>query len=98
MNRDRKVNIAGVAMTVLLAWLVVYPILIVGLDAANGAAWNDFFTRPGEWAALWASVWISLASVALAAAIGIHLAFLFICVDFPGRRTLGPLMLMAVLL
>ena len=51
MNRDRNVNIAGVAMTVLLAWLVVYPILIVVLDATNGAAWSDFFTRPSESAA-----------------------------------------------
>jgi len=98
MNRVRSLNAAGPAMTLLLAWLVVYPILIVMLDAANGAAWTDFFTRPGEWAALWASVWISLASVALAAAIGIPLAFLFEWFDFPGRKMLGALIALPVVL
>jgi len=99
MNRVRNVNAAGLAMTLLLAWLVVYPILIVVLEAANGqGAWSEFFTRAGEWAALWASVWISLASVALAAAIGIPLAFLFEWFDFPGRRTLGALIALPVVL
>jgi len=99
MNRVRNVNAAGLVMTLLLAWLVVYPILIVVLEAANGpGAWSEFFTRAGEWAALWASVWISLASVALAAAIGIPLAFLFEWFDFPGRRTLGALIALPVVL
>ncbi len=99
MNRVRNVNAAGLAMTLLLAWLVVYPILIVVLEAANGhGAWSEFFTRPGEWAALWARVWISLASVALAAAIGIPLAFLFEWFDFPGRRMLGALIALPVVL
>ncbi len=99
MNRVRNLNAAGLAMTLLLAWLVVYPILIVVLEAANGhGAWSEFFTRPGEWAALWASVWISLASVALAAAIGIPLAFLFEWFDFPGRKTLGALIALPVVL
>ena len=99
MNRVRNGNAAALAMTLLLAWLVVYPILIVVLEAANGhGAWSEFFTRPGEWAALWASVWISLASVALAAAIGIPLAFLFEWFDFPGRKTLGALIALPVVL
>ena len=80
---------SGVALTLLLAWLVGYPILIVGGEAANGAAVRAFLTRPGEWRALWASVWISVASVVLAAAAGVPLAFLFEGFEFPGRRVLG---------
>ncbi len=94
----RRGELAGIALTLLLAWLVVYPILIVALDAADGAALRAFVTRPGEWAALWASIWISLASVVLAAAIGIPLAFLFEWVDFPGRKTLGALVALPVVL
>src|SRR5258705_9134023 len=82
----------------LLAWLVIYPIVIVGAEAAHPTALRDFLTRPGEWAALWASVWISLASVALAAAIGVPLAFLFEWFDFPGRKTLGSLIALPVVL
>jgi len=85
-------------LTLLLAWLVIYPILIVAVDAAHPSALRDFFTRPGEWAALWASVWISLVSVILAAAIGIPLAFLFEWFDFPGRKTLGALVALPVVL
>ena len=82
----------------LLAWLVIYPILIVGSEAAHPMALREFLTRPGEWAALWASVWISLLSVILAAAIGIPLAFLFEWFDFPGRKTLGALIALPVVL
>jgi iron(III) transport system permease protein len=81
-----------------LAWLVLYPIIIVTAEAASGGAWRDFLTRAGEWAALWASIWISLASVVLAAAIGIPLAFLFEWFDFPGRKTLGALIALPVVL
>jgi iron(III) transport system permease protein len=94
----RGTDVAAVTLTLLLAWLVVYPILVVGADAADGAALRAFFTRPGEWAALWASVWISLVSVLLAAAIGIPLAFLFEWFDFPGRKTLGALIALPVVL
>ena len=80
----------GVALTLLLAWLVAYPILIVAAEAANGTAVRDFVTRPGEWHALWASIWISVASVGLAAAAGVPLAFLFEGFDFPGRRVSAP--------
>jgi len=96
--RARRGELAAVALALLLAWLVVYPILIVGADAADGSAIRAFFTRPGEWAALWASVWISLVSVILAAAIGIPLAFLFEWFEFPGRKTLGALIALPVVL
>ena len=98
MSRARWTLVVAIAVTLLLAWLVLYPIAVVGAEAANGTAWHDFLTRPGEWAALWASLWISLASVVLAAAIGIPLAFLFEWFDFAGRKTLGALIALPVVL
>ncbi len=99
MTREgRNAQIAGAGVALLLAWLVLFPILVVARDAADGAALRAFVGRPGEWAALWASVWISLASVALAAAIGVPLAFLFEWFDFPGRKTLGSLVALPVVL
>jgi iron(III) transport system permease protein len=98
VTRLRRVDLAAALVTLLLAWLVIYPIVIVGAEASNGAAIRAFVTRPGEWAALWASVWISLVSVILAAAIGIPLAFLFEWFDFPGRKTLGSLIALPVVL
>ena len=97
-QRRRRSDIAAAALTLLLAWLVIYPILVVGVDAAHPTALTAFFTRPGEWAALWASVWISLVSVVLAAAIGVPLAFLFEWFDFPARKTLGALIALPVVL
>jgi iron(III) transport system permease protein len=97
-RRLRRSDIAAAALTLLLAWLVIYPILVVTADAAHPSALRDFFTRSGEWAALWASIWISLVSVLLAAAIGIPLAFLFEWFDFPGRKTLGALIVLPVVL
>ena len=94
----RNTQIAGAVVALLLAWLVLFPILVVARDAADGAALRAFVGRPGEWAVLWASVWISLASVALAAAIGVPLAFLFEWFDFPGRKTLGSLVALPVVL
>ena len=88
MTRPRS-PLAGALLTLLLVWMVLYPILIVAGDAASGDAWHAFSSRSGEWAALWASCWISLASVALAAIIGVPLAFLFEWFEFPGRKLLG---------
>src|SRR5438093_2300661 len=96
--RMRRSDLAAAGLALLLAWVVIYPILIVAADAADWAAVRAFLTRPGEWAALWASIWISLVSVVLAAAIGIPLAFLFEWCDFPGRKTLGALIALPVVL
>jgi iron(III) transport system permease protein len=89
---------AGVALTLLLAWLVLYPIVLLVVDGLHGDALRTFVERSGEWHALWASVWISLASVALAAVIGVPLAFLFEWFEFPGRKWLGSLIALPAVL
>ena len=98
MMRLRRSELAAAGLTLILAWIVIYPILVVAGAAADKTAIGAFLGRPGEWAALWASVWISLLSVVLAAAIGIPLAFLFEWFDFPGRKTLGSLVALPVVL
>jgi iron(III) transport system permease protein len=78
-----------------LLWLIAYPLALVLVHAVRGAdGWTleyvrTFLVRPTEWQALWDSLWISVASVVLAALIGVPLAFLFARYDFPGRRLLG---------
>lgn len=94
----RRGTAESVVLTLLLVWLVLYPIAIVALEAVGGDALGEFARRPGEWSVLWASVWISLASVALAAAIGVPLAFLFEWFEFPGRKTLGSLVALPAVL
>ncbi len=94
----RRSTLPAVLLTLLLAWLVLYPILIVVVDAAHGEALRAFAARGGEWRALWASVWISLASVALAAVVGVPLAFLFEWFEFPGRKLLGSLIALPAVL
>lgn len=94
---------APLLLTILLAWLVCYPLLLTFREALGAPAWSgkyfaEFFRRPDEWQALWASLWISAATVALSAAIGIPLAFLFERAEFPGRRALGTLIALPVVL
>jgi iron(III) transport system permease protein len=87
-----------------LAWLVVYPLMLVMVDGLREpGGWTlrhvgRFISQPGEWQALWASLWLSLASVVLSAAIGVPLAFLFERVDFPGRVFLGILVALPAVL
>lgn len=95
---SRRRSSSGILLTILLAWLVLYPILIVTLDAAHGDAIRSFAGRASEWSALWASCWISVMSVVLSALIGVPLAFLFEWYDFPGRRLLGSLIALPAVL
>jgi len=95
--------LAGIVV-VILVWLVLYPNLFVLGDSfmdaghATGRHYARFFGSAAELRALWNSVWISLASVVLSALVGVPLAFLFSGRDFPGRRLLGGLASMPVLL
>ena len=53
--------------------LRIYPELgyvvvsLSNIDPPAASSIVEFFTRRGEWEALWASIWISLASVVLGA-------------------------------
>ncbi|HEY6928684.1 MAG TPA: iron ABC transporter permease, partial [Thermoanaerobaculia bacterium] len=94
---------AGLGLSILLAWLVCYPLLLTLAEALGAPSWTfahfaEFLRRSDEWQALGASLWISLATVVLSAAIGIPLAFLFERGEFPGRRTLGTLIALPVVL
>jgi iron(III) transport system permease protein len=94
----------AVPVLVVLVWLVLYPNLFVlgdslrGPDGATMEHYSRFLASRAEMRALWNSVWISLASVLLAGAIGVPLAFLFSRYDFPGRLVLGALASLPVLL
>jgi iron(III) transport system permease protein len=92
---QRRAGVLGGMLLVLLLWLIAYPLILVLIEGFRGPeGWTLDFVRlflqqRNEAQALWGSVWISLVSVVLAAAVGIPLAFLFGRYDFPGRRTLG---------
>jgi iron(III) transport system permease protein len=93
----------GLALSVLLAWLVCYPLFWTLVEALGAPHWTlghfgEFLRRSDEWQALWASLWISIATVILSALIGIPLAFLFERAEFPGRRILGTLIALPVVL
>ena len=95
MTGRRRAALLGGVLLVLLLWLIAYPLILVLVEGFRGpGGWTLDFVRlflrqRNEAQALWGSVWISLVSVVLAAAVGIPLAFLFGRYDFPGRRTLG---------
>lgn len=86
----------------MLLWLVGYPLvltLLAPFGAEQGAGvWREVLSRGDFWLALWRSFWISVASVAAAAAIGIPLGFFFERWDFPGRNLLGALIALPVAL
>jgi len=95
MSRGWRVNLLGAVLLLLLTWLIVYPLLLVLVEGFRGPeGWTlgfvrQFLAHKNDGEALWGSLWISLASVVLAAVIGVPLAFLFGRYDFPGRRILG---------
>ena len=100
----RGTLLLAVPVALLLLWLVLYPNLFVVRDSLveggrlTGEHWRRFWGSGTELGALWASVWISTLSVVLSAAVGVPLAFLFSRWEFPGRRVLGGLAAMPVLL
>jgi iron(III) transport system permease protein len=101
--RTRRPERAGLPLTLLLAWLVCYPLVLtlaeaLGLPGLTFRHLREFVRRPDEWEALWNSIWISAATVGISAAIGIPLGFLFQRVEFPGRRVLAALIALPVVL
>ncbi|MEO8635987.1 MAG: iron ABC transporter permease [Gemmatimonadales bacterium] len=94
----------SVALGGVLCWLIAWPLLLVAAESVRGPAgltlgyFERLFVEPREWQALWASLWTSLASVALAALLGVPLAFLFERTEFPGRRLIGALVALPAVL
>jgi iron(III) transport system permease protein len=103
-RRSLRTLLPALALAALLAWLVGYPLLMTLIEALGGpkawtlAGFRQFISRPDEWMALWRSLWISAASVGLAALVGVPLAFLFERTEFPGRRLLGAIVALPVAL
>jgi iron(III) transport system permease protein len=104
MSQTRRPRLAAALLLLLLGWLVVYPLLLVLLEGVYGPdGWTlehvrVFLARPTEWSALWGSLWTSLASVVLAALVGVPLAFLFSRYELPGGRVLGGLVALPAVL
>jgi iron(III) transport system permease protein len=100
----RRAAFLATGLLLLLLWLIVYPLVLVLVGGFRGAdGWTldfvrQFLERRNEAQALWGSLWISLATVVLAGAIGIPLAFLFSRYDFPGRRIVGSLVALPAVL
>ncbi|MBX6362658.1 MAG: iron ABC transporter permease [Gemmatimonadetes bacterium] len=103
-RRSSRTAVLAAVVLALLLWLVLYPNLYVLADSLRMsgrwtlAAYARFVRSPSELGALWNSIWISLASVALSGLVGVPLAFLFTRFDFPGRRLLAALAAVPVLL
>jgi iron(III) transport system permease protein len=104
MSLGNRATITGGVLLIFLAWLIAYPLLLVLIEGFRGpGGWtleyiNLFLQRRNEAQALWGSLWISVVTVALAAAIGVPLAYLFWRYDFPGRRLLGGLVALPAVL
>ena len=104
MTSARRAGWWGWLLAAALTWIVAYPLVLVLVDGLRGSeGWTldevrRFASRRSEWQALWASLWLSTASVVLAGAIGVPLAFLFERVDFPGRKPLGVLVALPAVL
>ena len=103
-RRPTGTTVLTAAVLAVLLWLVLYPNLFVLADSfveggrLTGEHYARFLGSRSEREALWNSVWISVASVVFSALIGVPLAFLFARRDFPGRRVLGALAALPVLL
>jgi iron(III) transport system permease protein len=104
MTRRRGGTWGAAVLLGLLLWLIPYPLVLVLAEGVHGpAGWTldhvrEFVGRPTEMRALWGSLWISLASVVLAALLGIPLAFLVGRYDLPGGRVLGGLVALPAVL
>ncbi len=104
LKRPTPDRLLAVVVFAALIWAVIYPNLVVLGNSLSAEGlitldhYREFFRTPAELRALWASIWISIATVVLAALVGVPLAFLFTRYEFPGRRVLGALAALPVLL
>jgi iron(III) transport system permease protein len=99
-----KDRLLVIAVFVILLWAVVYPNIVVLAGSLRGEEgftlrhYAAFLGTTSELRALWSSFWISALTVLFSALIGVPLALLFARYEFPGRRVLGALAAMPVLL
>jgi iron(III) transport system permease protein len=104
MNSGTRSSAVRGLLLLFLVWLVVYPLILVLIEGFQGPqGWTlefvrQFLHRRNEAEALWGSLWISVATVVLAALIGVPLALLFWRYDFPGRKVLGGLVALPAVL
>ena len=104
MTRRTRAAFLGGGLLLFLLWLIAYPLVLVLIEGFRGPdGWTleyvrQFLDRRNEAQALWGSLWISVATVVLAGAIGIPLAYLFWRYDFPGRRVVGALVALPAVL
>ena len=103
-SSSRGTLILALPVLGLLVWLVLYPnLFVMGDSLVEGGEltlrwYRDFVGSRARMEALRGSVWISLASVATSALVGIPLAFLLTRREFPGRGILSALAAVPVLL
>lgn len=104
MTRRFAASMGAALLLALLLWMVLYPLVLVLAEGVRGPeGWTldhvrRFVGRPTDMRALWGSLWTSVASVALAALLGIPLAFLVGRYDLPGGRVLGGLLALPAVL
>jgi iron(III) transport system permease protein len=104
MISSKRLLWMAVPIAILLLWLVLYPNLFLLADSLRDGGeltlrhYSRFIESGSNREALRNSVWISAASVVLSGLIGVPLAFLFSRFEFPGRRVLGALASLPVLL
>lgn len=87
---NRRAAVLGFVLLAVLLWSVAYPNASVVVDSfGHGLGyWREFVHSPADREALWTSLWISVASVVGATAVGVPLAFLLTRAEFRGRRVL----------
>jgi len=86
--RRPLVSIPALVLLAILLWTVAYPnVDVVVQSFGQGLGyWREFARSPADREAVWTTLWISVASVGAATAIGLPLALVLARTDFRGRR------------
>ena len=99
---DRRIDILGLVIALLLGIVILVPLLVVGMWAFAEVwrfpsvipqqiglrYWEATLSRPDVWAAMWLSLRLSVTVTALSALICLPAAYAFARLDFPGRNIL----------